>query len=72
MGAIMLTRLMVVGTLSLFWLASAKAADNKEGAACLLKCQTKLKQAGLWESYPRGHCRRQCDYFVGAPPDVRR
>jgi hypothetical protein len=50
----------------------ANAADDKVGAACLLNCQTKLKKEGLWTSYPRGYCRRQCDYFVGAPPDVHR
>jgi hypothetical protein len=50
----------------------ARAADNAAGARCLQNCQAELKRAGKWESYPRGYCRRKCDYFVGAAPDVRR
>jgi len=68
----MIARLLVLGTLALLAFMPANAADDKKGEACLLNCQTKLKAAGLWTSYPRGYCRRQCDYFVGAPADVKR
>lgn len=39
---------------------------------CFLNCQETLKKNGTWSSYPRGYCRRKCNYWVGAPPDVRR
>ena len=69
---LMIARLLVLTILAALSFTPANAADDKKGEACLLNCQTKLKKAGLWTSYPRGYCRRQCDYFVGAPQDVKR
>jgi hypothetical protein len=69
---LMIAGLLVFTTPAVLPFTPARAADDKKGAACLVSCQTKLKRAGLWTSYPRGYCRSQCDYFVGAPPDVKR
>jgi len=55
-------------------LALSTTADAKSsgGRACFNKCRAELKRAGTWNSYPRGYCRRKCDYWAGAPPDVHR
>jgi hypothetical protein len=50
----------------------AMAADNAAGARCLAKCRADLERRGLMSKYPRGYCRRTCDYFVGAPAGVHR
>ena len=68
----MIVRILMLGALALIFLTPANAADDGAGKACLLSCQTKLKQDGLWTTVRRGHCRRQCDYWVGAPPDAPR
>jgi len=68
----MIVRLAMVVALALISLAPAYAADDEQGKECLLSCQAKLKRDGLWNSVRRGYCRRQCDYWVGAPPDAPR
>ena len=68
----MIIRWLAVGALVLMSLTPAKAADDEQGKACLLACQEKLKKDGTWTTAPRGICRRQCDYWVGAPPEVKR
>jgi hypothetical protein len=50
----------------------ANAESFKAKAVCFKNCQTELKSAGTWNSLPKGYCRRRCDYWIGAPPDVRR
>jgi hypothetical protein len=68
----MIARLILVAAVAFFSFKPAIAANDREGKACLLHCQTDLKSRGLWTSYPRGYCRKQCDYWVGAPPDFHR
>jgi hypothetical protein len=46
-------------------------AQSSGAKACFQNCRAELKQAGTFNSYPQGYCRRKCDYWVGAPAGVR-
>jgi len=67
----MTARIFVLSFVALFVVGPAVAANDQAGAACLQKCRTNLKKTGQWNSYPYGHCRNQCGYWVGAEKDKR-
>src|SRR3954453_16798818 len=61
--SILTSAFLVIG----IWHVPANA--EPKGAACLEQCRTDLKQRGLWNAYPYGHCRNKCGYWQGADKD---
>jgi hypothetical protein len=53
-------KLALVFAIGVVTLTAPASAEKKSPQACLSNCQQRLKQAGTWNQYPRGYCKKQC------------